>query len=292
LILGAALARAQPLAPTSAASEDALTYTWLGPTLTAGLDAGAVGDALLGEVGLQAFSLRHDRAHWLLLWDALVAAKGGVLGNERPYTSMVGGRAAGAFEAGYRFREELGWSPYLSGRLAANLQVLGHPGLSLAELNTINDSDGVGGVTANGAVRVAGGFSLLERAHSVLLVAFVQEAFISPGTVRSGAAFTELGVGARIDLARSLTAGLEVFGGLAPVAHTQTLNLNSQTYHLEIGGFVRKTFGNGVWLSLALSWGRDSSRLEYLDTGTVYNSIQAASFAATLGVGIALWRLP
>lgn len=278
----------QPAAPKAA--ED--TYTWLGPVLAATLDTSDVGDALLGELGAQVFSLRHDDQRWLVLWDGVVALKGGVLGNSRPYTSMLGARAQGNVEVAYRFANNEGWSPYLSGKAGANLQILGHPGLSLADLNTINESDGVGGVNAQGLVRIAGGVSLLDGTNSVLLGALIQEAFRAPGFVKPGQALSEAGLTVRVDLARSFSLQLDGVAGFAPSVKNDALNLTDQTYHLEVGGFLRKTFGNGVWLALALSLGRDSHRVEYLDSKNVYNTIDAPHFAAAIVFGVALWRAP
>ena len=273
----------------------------LSPVLTGGLGLGPIGDDLVGELGGRALGLATVGRRWLLQWDGLVAFRGGVLASTNPFASFFGGTGHGFAELGHRFQPEGSWSGYLGARLAANLQVMAHPGVALSLLSTLNNSDGFGGVTLDGAVRIAGGVSLIdggvsriEDTRSLLLVVFLQEALIAPGLVTAGAAFTELGLGARFDLVRSFTGSLEVLVGSTPALTNQALQLTDETIRVQVGGELRKTFGNGVWLGVAVSYTRDSDHLVYTAPGgtRAYDSAHPGMLAATISLGVALGRSP
>jgi hypothetical protein len=296
LLLVAAPAAADEPEPPAAAppqpSPSAYRDVSLGPVLTAGLGLGLIGDDLVGELGGETLALASlDDDHWLLQWDALVAFRGGVLANTTPYTSFLGASGRGYLELGNRLAPASAWSGYLAARLAINLQVMAHPGTALSSLDTLNTSDGFGGLTADGAVRVAGGASFLRADTSLLLVGFLQEAAIAPGVVLPGRAFTELGVSARYDLARSLTVFAEALGGLTPTAANDALHQTDQTLRLQVSGGLRKTFGNGLWLGVAASYTRDSDHVVYAQAGKSYDPASPGTTAVTLELGLTLWRM-
>lgn len=275
-----------------AASEGDPTYVWLGPQLVGGLEARASGDDLLGELGARLFGLRALDRRWLQLFDGSLGFRGGVLANQHPYTDFFGGRVAADFELGYRFSPDRTWSPFLSGRANASLMVMGHPGLPLSALDTINASDGFGGVTLDGSARVSGGLSLLEGGQSLLLTAFVQEALRAPRVIAPGAAFTEWGLALRSDGSRSFVLGLEALGGLSVTSTHSALAFTEQSFHLEASGWLRKMFQNGLWLGLSVSWGRDSHHQVYTQSKTTFDTIDAPAFSALLSFGFAPWRNP
>ncbi len=263
------------------------------PVLTAGLGLALIGDDLVGELGAQTLALKaFDDGRWLLQWDALVAFRGGVLANTYPYTSFLGGTARGNLELGTRFTPAARWSPYLGGRLAANLQVMGHPGVALADLDTLNNSDGFGGLTLDGALRVAGGVSLLDPTTSLLLTAFVQEALVAPGLVTAGLALTEFGLAGRFDLWKRFTLFLEALVGVSPALANDALQSVNQRLRLQVSGGLRKTFENGVWFGVAASYTRDSDHTVYTQASRAYDSVHPGTTSVTLSFGVALWRLP
>jgi hypothetical protein len=284
-----ALAAAEPELPpgTSEAS-----YAGLGPQLAAGLGAGASGDDLVAELGVRLYAFRALERRWLRISDVSFGARGGVLANAHPYLGFVGGRGSGDFELGYRFAPEADVSAFVSGRVAANLQVMGHPGLAMSALDTINSSDGFGGVTLDGFARLSGGASWLVGGRSLLLAAFAQEALRAPRVVAPGMAFTEFGLSARTDLSRSFVAELEAFAGFTAHSGNNALLISEQSYHLEASGWLKKLFENGWWVGLNVSWGRDSHHQVYTQTKTAFDTTDAPAFAATLNVGKAIWRKP
>jgi len=290
-VLTTSLCWSAEVAPAPPTEELPYRDITLSPMVTAGLGLGLVGDDLVGELGARTVGLEAlDGKHWLVQWDGLLAFRGGVLASTNPYASFLGGSGHGFAELGYRFQPESSRSGYLAGRLAANLQVMAHPGLPMSELNTLNNSDGFGGVTLDGAVRVAGGVSLLDGDRSLLLVGFLQEALVAPGLVTGGAAFTEVGLGTRFDLARSFTVVVEALVGSTPPVPNAALQATDSTIRLQVIGEVRKTFASGVWLGLAGSYTRDSDRLVYTVPAVAYDSARPGTIAVTLSFGVALWR--
>ena len=262
----------------------------LGAFLDLGIGASIAGDNLVGDVGVESLGMRSLADKWLLQWDGLLAVRMGGLANQHPYFFFAGGTARGALEVGYRLFPDASWSPYLSGKLNAQLQVMGTPGVSIRALNTINSSDGFGGVLANGAARASVGISYLTAEHSLLIVAFGQERLRAAQVVAPAAAFTDVGIGARYDLTHSLTLQLEFSAGTTRAVPNYALHSTDQTVNAEILGGVRKWFGSGLWLSLGLSYGRELHRVFYLDTHTEYGSIGPPNFTTTATVGFAFSR--
>ena len=158
-----------------------------GAVLSVNAGASQVGDHLVGGLGVQSNGLRSSNRRWLLQWDALAVARGGWLANQHPYRLFVGARGHGSGELGLRLSpvgavgrlEDLevsssAWSPYFGGRLDASIAAMTHPGVAFSALDTINNSDGFGGLTSSGFIRAVGGLSLLDDSKSLLLVGFVQ----------------------------------------------------------------------------------------------------------------------
>jgi hypothetical protein len=263
----------------------------LGPVLTAGLGLGLTGDHLVGELGAQTLCLRalaDDR--WLLQWDATAAFRAGVLANTYPFAPFLGGSAHGFVELGHRFSAASAWSPYLGGRLAANLQVMSHVTRGIAELDTLNNNDGFGGVPFDGALRVAGGVSYLAGGTSLVLSAFAQEMLVAPGRVLAGLALTEFGVSARFDLQQSFVVSLDALAGFTPVIANDALHTTNQKVRLGVSGTLRKSFGDTFWMGLSASYSRDSDHLVFTQAGTAYDSAHPGTTSVTLAFGLALWR--
>jgi hypothetical protein len=261
-----------------------------GPVLNAGLGLGKIGDDLVGDLGAQCDGLV-SRGSWLIQWNALVGFRGGVLANTNPYTSFVGGTGHAYGEAGYRFSNAR-VSPYVSGRLAANLTVMGHPGLAISAMNTLNNADGFGGVNFDGALRASGGVSLLSGDTSGLLTAFVQEAAFAAGVYTPGRTFTEVGVGGRYDLFRSFTVWLDVMVGFRPLQVDSGLQTTDAQTRVQLAGGLRKRFGNGVWFGVSASGAHDTDHVVYSQSHTTYDTANPWTTTLTLSFGVELWRTP
>ncbi len=261
-----------------------------GPVLNGGLGLSNVGDDLVGDLGAQCDGLM-SKGSWLISWNALVAFRGGVLANTNPYTSFLGGTGRGFGEVGYRFSSAR-LSPYVSGRLAANLSVMGHPGLAISEMNTLNNADGFGGVNLDGALRVSGGLSFLTGDTSGVVTAFVQEAAIAAGVFTPGRTFTEVGVGGRSDLFRSFSIWLDVLVGFRPVQVDSALQRTDAQTRLQLAGGLRKRFGNGVWFGFSASGAHDTDHVVYSQTKTTYDTANPWNTTVTLSFGVELWRTP
>ena len=174
-----------------AASARAFDSTVQGPTVTASFATSHVGDALLFELGWETQGTRtiHSR-HWLLQWDVLAALKMGWLGSTHPYLFLLGARLRPWAEAGWR-AIDWKWSPYFGARLASDFQIMEHPGLSPAALDTINDVDGVGGLVAKGIARAVLGASYLDDKRSLVVAGFVDESLQPRAVYRDGIALTD-----------------------------------------------------------------------------------------------------
>lgn len=262
-----------------------------GAILDAGIGSSWVGDTLMAELGGQTAGIRSLRRGWLLQWDVLAAAKAGYLANENPYLFLLGAHAVAWAEAGVRFIPRSLWSPYGALRLANETQILGHPGEALSALETRNAVDGVGGVNARAAVRVAAGASWLDGRESLLLVGFAQEAFRAPTLHTVGLAFTELGLAARVDASGSVMASFEGVWGVTPARSVQP-GLTDQTTHLGLSTTFRKIFKNGMWIAASALLERDTNHLVYADTGATFDTASAPTFGWTLLYGLPLWRKP
>jgi hypothetical protein len=293
LAASAAAAQVTEVSDVASAVEASAGYAdvSLSPVLTAGLGLGLIGDDLVSELGAQTLCLRAlDDDRWLVQWEATAAFRAGILANTYPFAPFLGGSAHGFVELGHRFSPASAWSPYLAGRLAANFQLMSHLSRGLGELNTLNTSDGFGGLTLDGALRVAGGVSYLGAGRSLLLTAFVQEALVAPGQVLAGLAITEFGLGARFDLERSFTVSLEALAGLTPVMVGPAQQTTDQKVRLGVSGTLRKSFGETFWMGVSASYARDSDHLVYPLAGTAYDTVHPGNTSVTLAFGLALWR--
>lgn len=260
-----------------------------GAVVDASIGTSMVGDTLMAELGGQSAGIRSLRCGcWLLQWDVLLAAKAGYLASQNPYFFLLGAHGLAWAEVGARFPSRE-WSPYAGLRLANESQIMGHPGLALSDLRTVNAVDGVGGVNTRGLVRLDAGASFLDSKQSLLLVGFVQEALRAPTFNTLGLTFTELGLGARYDLSRSVMASLEGVWGLSPTRTTPP-GLTDQTTHLGVWATFRKIFKNGMWLAASLSLERDADRVVYAETRAVFDTANAPTFGFTLSYGVSLWK--
>ena len=248
-----------------------------------------VGDTLMAQLGGQSAGLHLTRGMWLLQWDVLVAAKAGYLANQNPYLFLVGVHALAWAEGGARFAPSRSWSPYGGLRLANEAQLMGHLGGPRSDFERTNAVDGVGGVSERASFRVAAGMSFLEGRDSLLLVLFAQEALRAPTVHTQGLAFTEVGLGARFDLSRSFMASLEGVWGVTP-ARTMVPARTDRTTHLGLSATLRKIFKNGMWLGASVSLDRDSDHAVDAETGTVFDTANAPTFAFALLYGLPLWR--
>jgi hypothetical protein len=262
-------------------------HSSFGVLSTLGIGSGLEGDHLAGELGLQLFGLRAFDRRWLVYWDAALAMKLGGLANQHPYFFFGGGVARATAELGRRLLPEQDWSAYLSLRGAGSVSVLGTPGLSLSGLNTLNNSDGFGGVTAGALARASLGASYLSGGGhaSFVLALFFQESLRAPRTNTPGRAFSEVGLSARLDLEESFTLAVEAVLGTTPQVGDAALHATTQTSHVEASGFLRKTFHNGVWLGLAASFGRDTARVVY-EGGGAFDTARPPDFAVTASLGL------
>jgi hypothetical protein len=177
------------------------------------------------------------------------------------------------------------WSPYLSLRGDGDLTVMATPSAPLDQLNTINNSDGFGGIIANALVRLSFGGSYLLHRRSFLATIFLQESLRAPRVVAPGMAFTEGGIGARYDVADSLTLYVEGVLGTTPAIVDPLLKTTQRTVHMVVQGNLRKTFRNGIWFGFLASYGRDAHTLTY-DEGLTYSSAQPPTFLAMLQFGL------
>lgn len=274
-------------APPSALFDNSV----LGAIGDGGIGTSMAGDTLMLELGGQWAGLRTVRdRRWLAQWDALVAGRGGYLANEHPYLSLVGGRETAWGEAGYRFRAQRRWSPYLGVRLGNEIDLMKHPGLAWSDLATINNVDRVGGIVAGGLIRVAFGGSFLDDRRSLLVVAFIQEQLNAAETNTPAQAFTGVGLGARFDVARRLTASVEGAWGVTPTRRDSLRELTDRTARIAAAIGVRKIFCNGMWAGLSSSIERDSDHLVYFVTGNVYDTANAPRFGVSLLYGFPLGR--
>lgn len=244
------------------------------------------GIALLGEGGAEYVGIRSFRDKRLLVqWDTLLAVRGGIIGNTLPYTSLVGGHTLADVEAGYRFMRTRS-SLYAGGKLAGDLSIMAHPGLSLSQLDRLNDIDGVGGVVAHGELRADIGWSWIAGRRSLLLVAFAQEVGYAPGVYTPGLGYTEGGVAARFDLSRRLTAYVEGFGGRGSTRHDDALATSVQSSTAGVDGVVRGIFGNGIWLAVSAHYQRQFDRRTYRASPIAYETANAPDLGAQLLLGI------
>ncbi len=284
---------AQAPAPVAAAAPVPSPYdnTVRGAIADGGIGTSMAGDTLMFELGGQWAGLRvvRDR-RWLLQWDALVALRGGYLANQHPYMSLIGWHELAWGEAGFRFLAPRRWSPYAGLRLGNELTLMKHPGLAWSDLDTINSVDNVGGTVAAGLIRVTFGASWLDGQRSWLVLAFIQEELNAAQTNTPAQAFAGIGVGARFDVARSLSASVEASWGVAPERRDSLRALTDQTSRSAGVLTFRKTFANEMWAGLSTFIARDSDHIVYFVTGNVYDTSNAPRFGVSLLYGFPIGR--
>ncbi len=261
-----------------------------GGVLGASYTSAPVGIALMCELGGESAGLRSyaDRGA-LFSWDVRLAAKGGYLGNQHPFLFLIGMHSIAWAEYGFRLTSQRTWSPYVGGRIGSELGLMGHPGLASSAFDTINSVDGIGGVVATGRLRLDAGVSMLDRTRSLLLVAFAQEELQAPRTNTPSLDFTQVGLGARFDVAGSLIAELDGVWGVTPTRSDPLRGISDQTTRLGFSASFRKIFGNGMWLGATLLWMRDTDTVAY-DRGLTYDTVNPATFEIELFFGVPLWR--
>jgi hypothetical protein len=263
----------------------------LGAVLDFGFGSSAAGQTLLGDLGGEYTGVRtfRDRA-WLVEWDALLAARGGMLGNTHPYIGLAGIRALAYAEPGYRWLPERRVSPYTGLRAGGELVVMTQPGTAISDLDRLNSVDGVAGVVARGAFRIDVGVSLLDGERSLVLVGLFQESLRAPGIYSPGMTFAEGGVAARFDWSRRLTATFEVLAGQSPTRSNAALGTGVQTTIVELALLVRFVFKNGVWLQGSGGYALESERRTYQGSPQIYETVSAPTFSAVIGCGVSLDR--
>lgn len=260
-----------------------------GATVQAAIGMSRAGYRLTGDVGGESAGIRSFGRRWLLSWDVLASGRLGVLANREPYLSLFGMRASAFVEPAFRFFDQ-GWSPVVSARLGADASVLWNPVASLADLRTLNDMDGVGGVVARGLVRVGGGASYLGGGRSLMLQLFAQEELQAHGLNSDGKALSAVGASARFDWTWGLSAALEATAGTTLSIEDAALQRTSRTTRLGAAGSARKIFANGMWLGLFVSIARDSQHVTYEATQTSFVSSDPADFTLGAAFGVSLWR--
>lgn len=245
-----------------------------------------VGDPLMFELGGEWAGIRSYRGHWLVQWDALLAARAGYLAAQHPFLLLAGGHGLAWGEGGYRWAVATPWSPYVGVRLGGDALVMGSPG---AALDTVNEVDGVGGVVASGAGRVQAGASMLDGRYSLLLTAFAGEELDAAESHTPFLAFTQGGVGARFDIEKSLFASLEGAVGVTPTRTDAAHGLTDRTTRTEVTAEFRKIFHNGMWLGAALWVQRDADRVTY-SAGQTYATGDPPTVGLGLSFGVRPWR--
>jgi hypothetical protein len=260
-----------------------------GAILDGSFGTAAPGDTIFAELGGESLGIRTlGCTRFMLQWDVLAALELGWLGNEHPFLFLIGPHLFGSVELDARMFRAKHWSPYAGVGVSGEASVLANPNLSLSQLDTVNYVDGIGGDVARGSVRVVFGVSMLERRRSLLVYAFGQEQLEELSAV--GQSFTEVGVGARYDVTRSVMATIEGVFGVSPNRSQPLLGLTDQTARLAGSATVRKIFGNGMWIGLSALLSRDSDHVAYASSTRSYDTGDAPAFRVTLTLGVPLWR--
>jgi hypothetical protein len=259
-----------------------------GVVVSGSFETASAGDAILGELGgawggLRAFPDRR----WIMQWEVLATLKAGVLGSEHPYLFLIGPHGSSWIEADRRFGLAK-TTFYLGARLLGDAENLGNP--DVKSFATINSVDGVGGIVARGTARIAAGASYLDTKHSLLAGLFVQEELDAPEINTPAYAFSELGLSARFDVARSFMASVDGLCGITPAQGDAVRNATESTMRCSIAAAFRKIFANGVWIGATLMYERDTEHLVYAGGGA-YDTASAPTFAAALAFGVPLWKV-
>ncbi len=265
-----------------------------GPAIGGSAGYGVYGYQLLSVAGARLGCLEStDARKWLWQWDANAVATGGTLANTRPYHHLIGASAAGDLSAGYRFSPSFRWSPYLEGSVAANLRAITEPGVGFGELRTINSLDNVGGLNADGALRVSAGYSLLDSPeiparYSLKLTGFLQSWLRGPQVNTPARAFFEVGARGQYDLANSLALALEGLVGIAPRERNAAMGTTTSFTHWAFNADVRKRFGSHFWLSFAASFFDDSYTIVTAGSSQVAHPAEPVDVLFALNTGYAL----
>lgn len=271
---------------SSEARADPFELVTRGPIVGGSVGMSRAGYTLLFDVGGQSAGIRSFAERRLLLsWDVSLTGRAGQLANTEPYVTLYGFRGASFAELAHRTSEHA-WSPVVSGRLGADAVALFPKGVSFSELHTRNDMDGAAGVFARGLVRAGGGASYLDRTHSLLLQAFVQERMQTGGVFDHARAFTQIGASARWDGTSGLSMYLEGAWGRT-TARTLAVGATDRTTRFGFAGYVRKVFGRWLWVALTSSIDRDTDHLEYGNLS--FDTANPADFTAAITVGASSW---
>ncbi len=285
------MAFAQTVAATESAAAPRFESGVLGAIVEGQIGTSRAGDALMFEIGGQIAGLRTLRdGRWILLWDVRAAGRGGYLANQLPYLFLIGAREVAWAEGGYRFGASGRLSPYLGARLGNEGHVMVHPGLALSAFDTVNDVDRVGGTALAGSARIDFGASFLDDRRSFLLVAFVQEDLRSALVNTPAQAFTEGGLGVRLDVASGTTVEVEGLFGLTPARRNSYLGFTDRTTRVAGMANARKMFRNGMWIAASISLERDGDHVVYDNGGAIYDSKDAPRFDLAILYGVPLGR--
>lgn len=263
-----------------------------GAVVDASLGSSTAGDSLTGEFGGEWAGIKSDNpGRWLVDWDLLAALRTGILVNQPQPVALLGGHLAAWGRIGLRTTITNPWSPYVGARLGGDLLLVAQTGVSPSALNTVNNADGVAGVVATGVVGIELGVSMLDPSRSLRIVVILQESLHAQQTYTPGFAFTDLGLGARFDVADSLTTLLEVVVGAAPARTNPALGYSDQTFHGRVEFGLRNIFANGMWLGVALVAERYADHITYTP-GSSYTTGDAFTLGIEISFGFPLWRQP
>ncbi len=261
-----------------------------GAIVDTSIGTAAVGDTLMAELGGEYAGIRSLRARrYLLQWDVFAALEAGYLANEHPFLFLMGPHALASVELDMRLFRRRRWSPYVGVGMGGEVSLLAPPGTAWSALDTLNSLDGIGGVVASGSGRASVGVSFLDRGRrSLLLFAFVEELFVAPETNTLGNTFTEIGVGARYDVARSVVATIEGVWGVSPSQPDALRGFTNRTTHVGAAATFRKIFPNGMWVGASASIEQNADEIVY--SHATYDTGSPPTFRFTLFYGLPLWR--
>jgi hypothetical protein len=259
-----------------------------GPFAGLELRSSRVGYGALGDLGARWFGTRSlAERSWLARWDLSAAARGGFLGSAVPVTPLVGVRALLDGELGYRFRPRSAWSAYAAAEGGLAFRWLAHPGIASA---AANEMTGTGGLDVAGEVRAGFGASYLDDAHSLVLVAFAQEAWRKTATSASTLPFTEAGLEVRYDIARRFTANAEASWGWATLRRDTALGATDRATRVQLAVDLRRWFSERTWLGVRAAVARDGDRVTYAASQTSYTTAAAPELELGISFGRALGR--
>ncbi len=248
----------------------------------------SVGGTVMAELGFASRSIRALRnPRWLLQWDGSLAATGGILVKTLPIIPLIGTTASAGLEAGYRFGDRP-WTAYLGGGAEAGLRAVTSTETPFSRLATLGALDGVGGISAGGAVRILTGASWMRGEHLLLLSVFGQSALRLPVAASPPIFFNGGGIRVRWDISRKLTAYVTGFIGLSPRAGIAALGLTRQYLQQELIASFRYRFLNRMWFGAQATMGRQLAFLRYGTAGTAYDTSTPPVLALSIQYGVPL----